>query len=62
MQSKIVGLLSSEGSHEATLLVRRADGQFALTRIDARMAAAVRTAGSYANTPVYPWSPKVAAA
>jgi hypothetical protein len=47
MQSKIVALLSSEGSLEATLLVRRANGQFALERIDARVAQAARLAASY---------------
>jgi hypothetical protein len=50
MQSKIVALLAPEGSFEATLLVRRANGQFALERIDARLASAVRLAASYPNT------------
>lgn len=53
MQSKIVALLAPEGSLEATLLVRRADGQFALERIDARVASAARTAGSYPGTAVF---------
>jgi hypothetical protein len=50
MQSKIVVLLAPEGSREAALLVRRADGQFALARIDARLGAAARLAASYANS------------
>jgi hypothetical protein len=49
MQSKIIALLAPEGSLEATLLVRRGDGQFALERIDARMAAAARLAAIYAT-------------
>ncbi len=49
MQSKIVALLAPEGSLEATLLVRRANGQFALERIDARVAQAARLAASYPN-------------
>jgi hypothetical protein len=44
MQSKIVALLADAGCREATLLVRRGDGQFALSRIDARVAAAARPA------------------
>jgi hypothetical protein len=62
MQSRIIGFLSPEGSLEATLLVRRADGQFALTRIDARVASAARVADSYANTPVHASSHEVSAA
>jgi hypothetical protein len=50
MQSKIVALLAPEGSLEATLLVRRANGQFALERIDARVASAARAAASYPGT------------
>ena len=48
MQSKVIALLASEGSPEATLLVRRGDGQFALSRIDARVAAAARLAARFA--------------
>jgi hypothetical protein len=48
MQSKVVALLAAEGSREATLLVRRGDGQFALARIDARVAAAAQLAARYA--------------
>ena len=52
MQSKIIALLAIENSLEATLLVRRANGQFALQRIDARVARAARAAAAYdgANT------------
>jgi hypothetical protein len=50
MQSKIIVLLAPEGGREATLLVRRADGQFALARIDARVAHATRLAASYSGT------------
>jgi hypothetical protein len=48
MQSKIIALLPAEGSPEATLVVRRGDGQFALARIDARVASAARLAARYA--------------
>ena len=47
MQSKVVGLLAAEGSREATLVVRRGDGQFALARIDARVASAARLAAPF---------------
>jgi hypothetical protein len=47
MQSKIFALLGAEDSREATLVVRRADGQFALARIDARVASATRLAAQY---------------
>jgi len=53
MQSKIIALLAAEGSPEATLLVRRGDGQFALARIDARMAAAAQLAARYAPGPAH---------
>ena len=53
MQSKIIALLAPEGSLEATLLVHRADGQFALERIDARVAHASRVAASYSGTKVH---------
>jgi hypothetical protein len=49
MQSKIIALLAPEGSLQATLLVRRGDGQFALERIDARVATAARLAAHYAT-------------
>jgi hypothetical protein len=51
MQSKFIALLAAEGSREATLLVRRADGQFALARIDARLGEAARLAARYAAAP-----------
>jgi hypothetical protein len=44
MQSAIVAMLMPEGSPGAALLVRRADGQFAFARIDARVASAARVA------------------
>ena len=47
MQSKVIALLGAEGSREATLLVRRGNGQFALSRIDARVATAARLADRY---------------
>jgi hypothetical protein len=47
MQSSVIALLSTEGSREATLLVRRGNGQFALSRIDARVATAARLADRY---------------
>ena len=50
MQSKIIALLAPEGSLEATLLVRRANGQFSLERIDARVAHATRVAATYSGT------------
>ena len=42
-------MLAAEGSREATLVVRRGDGQFALARIDARVASAVRLAAPFAR-------------
>ncbi|HSZ09560.1 MAG TPA: hypothetical protein VK794_13555 [Steroidobacteraceae bacterium] len=51
MQSKIFALLGAEGSPEATLVVRRSDGQFALARLDARVAAATRLAARYVPVP-----------
>jgi hypothetical protein len=53
MQSQIVALLSAEGEHEATLLVRRGNGQFFLERMDARLGRAARLAASYAPSPLY---------
>ncbi|MDP9087181.1 MAG: hypothetical protein M3O26_00340 [Pseudomonadota bacterium] len=53
MQSKIVALFADEGGREAILLFRRGDGQFALSRIDARVAAAARLADRYALTPAH---------
>jgi hypothetical protein len=52
-KSKVIALLLPEGSdasahpeRSAALLVRRADGQFALATIDARLARARRAAGA----------------
>jgi len=53
-KSEIVALLLPEGErehlahpeHRATLLVRRADGQFALEQVDARVALARRVAST----------------
>jgi hypothetical protein len=53
MQSKVIALLAAEGTREATLLVRRGDGQFALARIDARVASAARLAGRFGPAPTY---------
>ena len=47
MQSQIVALLVPLGSRRATLLVRRGDGQFALEKIDARVASATRVAATW---------------
>jgi len=53
MESKVVALLAAEGNREATLLVRRGDGQFALARIDSRVASAARLAARYAPAPAF---------
>jgi hypothetical protein len=53
MESKVIALLAAEGNREATLMVRRGDGQFALARIDARVAAAARLAARYAPALTY---------
>ena len=44
MRSEIIDMLMPAGSSGAALLVRRADGQFAFERIDARVARAARVA------------------
>jgi hypothetical protein len=49
MQSVLVALLMPEGSPGAALLVRRADGQFAIERIDARVASAARAAARWSR-------------
>jgi hypothetical protein len=54
MQSKVIALLAAEDSPLATLLVRRADGQFALERIDARLGLALKLAAAYAPFPYRP--------
>jgi hypothetical protein len=53
-QSEVVALLLPEGEkghlarpeHQATLLIRRPDGQFELERVDARLALARRAANT----------------
>lgn len=54
VQSVMIAMLMPEGSPGAALLVRRADGQFAIERIDVRVASAARAAAR--------WSRKEAAA
>jgi hypothetical protein len=49
VQSVLVAMLMPEGSSGAALLVRRADGQFAIERIDARMASAARAAARWSR-------------
>jgi hypothetical protein len=49
MQSVVVAMLMPEGSPGAALLVRRADGQFAIERIDARVALAACAAGRWSR-------------
>jgi hypothetical protein len=49
VQSVMVAMLMPEGSPGAALLVRRADGQFAIERIDARVASAARTAARWSR-------------
>ena len=49
MESKLIALLAAEGSRDATLVVRRGNGQFALSRIDGRVASAARLAARYAS-------------
>ena len=51
MQSQVIALLVNEGCPKATLLVRRGNGQFALERIDARVAAASRIAAGWSSLP-----------
>lgn len=47
MQSQIIALLVPDGCRQATLLVRRGNGQFALEGIDARVASATRVAANW---------------
>ena len=49
MQSVVIGMLMPEGSSGAVLLVRRSDGQFALERIDVRVACAARAAARWSS-------------
>jgi hypothetical protein len=64
MQSVIIAMFSPPDSPEAALLVRRADGQFAFGRVDARVAAAARVAANWyrndAAADGYPWAPALA--
>ncbi len=51
MQSELIALLAAEGeAAKPRLLVRRGNGQFALARIDARVATAARLADRYASS------------
>jgi hypothetical protein len=50
MQSVVIGMLMPEGSRGAALLVRRANGQFAFERIDARVAYAARAAARWSSS------------
>jgi hypothetical protein len=47
MQSKIIAMLVPDDGHTAMMLVRRADGQFAFQKIDARVACASRLAAGW---------------
>jgi hypothetical protein len=47
MQSQVIALLVPPGCRQATLLVRRGNGQFALEGIDARVASATRVAATW---------------
>jgi hypothetical protein len=47
MQSQVIALLVPRGCRQATLLVRRGNGQFALEAIDARVASASRVAATW---------------
>lgn len=49
MQSVLIAMLMPEGSPGAALLVRRGDGQFAIERIDARVASAARAAARWSR-------------
>jgi hypothetical protein len=49
MQSEIIAMLVPEASLSATMLIRRANGQFALERIDARVAVASRLAARWSR-------------
>lgn len=49
MQSVLVKMLMPEGSPGAALLVRRSNGEFAIERIDARVACAARAAARWSG-------------
>lgn len=51
MKSRVVAMVVPGEGLEATLVVRRADGQFALESIDPRVAAALRVAAAWSGTP-----------
>ena len=47
MRSEIIAVLAPKNSGCATLLMRRANGEFSFARIDARLAAASRAAAAW---------------
>jgi hypothetical protein len=49
MQSEIIAMLVPEASLSATMLIRRADGQFAFEKIDTRVAVASRVAAGWSR-------------
>ena len=49
VQSVVIAMLMAADSRGAALLVRRADGQFAIERIDARVASAARAAARWSS-------------
>lgn len=49
VQSVFVAMLMPEGGPGAALVVRRADGQFAIERIDVRVALAARAAARWSR-------------
>jgi hypothetical protein len=49
MQSVVIAMLMPAGTPGAALLIRRADGQFAFERIDARVACAARAAAKWSR-------------
>jgi hypothetical protein len=50
MQSTVIAMLVPENERRATMLVRRANGQFAFERIDARLATAARVAADWSQS------------
>jgi hypothetical protein len=49
MQSEIIAMLVPEAGLSATMVIRRADGQFAFERIDTRVAVASRVAAGWSR-------------
>jgi hypothetical protein len=49
MKSTVIAMLVPEGERQATMLVRRANGEFAFERIDARVAEASRVAAEWSR-------------